>query len=143
MSLRRKIRNLPLRLVAGSFVLNSGLSKWDADEETAKQLQSFASGTYPFLAKLDTRTFVKMLSATEVTLGTALLLPFVSAAVAGAGLTAFSAGLLGLYLCTPGMRQEGSLRPSEQGIPLAKDAWLLSIGSTLVLDDLVGDNKRS
>lgn len=37
MNLRRKARQLPLRLAAGSYVLNSGLSKWNADETTAKQ----------------------------------------------------------------------------------------------------------
>ena len=52
MNLRRKAWQLPVRLAAGSYVLNSGLSKWGADEATAKQLQGFASGAYPFLAKL-------------------------------------------------------------------------------------------
>ncbi|MGH3599083.1 MAG: hypothetical protein ACRDQH_02200 [Pseudonocardiaceae bacterium] len=28
----------------------------------------------------------------------------------------------GLYLRTPGMRQQGSLRPTENGVALAKDA---------------------
>lgn len=48
----------------------------------------------------------------------ALLLTVVPTAVAGAGLAAFSAGLLGLYLRTPGMRQEGissaRRRPAER-----------------------------
>jgi hypothetical protein len=57
--------------------------------------------------------------------------------VAGAGLTAFSAGLVGLYLRTPGMRKEGSLRPTEQGVPLAPDIWLVAIGLSLVLDDVL------
>jgi hypothetical protein len=35
------------------------------------------------------------------------------------------------------MRQEGSLRPTRQGIPLAKDSWLLGIGTSLVLSDVV------
>jgi hypothetical protein len=143
MNLRRKTRQLPLRLAAGSFLLNSGLSKWDADETTAKHLEAFAAGTYPFLAKLDARLFVKALSASEVTIGAAVLLPFVPAAVAGAALTAFSVGLLGLYLRTPGMRREGSLRPTEQGLPLAKDVWLAAIGASLVIDDLIGGGSRS
>ncbi|WP_406465833.1 hypothetical protein [Streptomyces sp. NBC_01622] len=58
----------------------------------------------------------------------------VPAAVAGAALTAFSAGTLGLYLRTPGMRREGSLRPTEQGIPLAKDVWMLGIGISLIIE---------
>jgi hypothetical protein len=72
-----------------------------------------------------------------------VLLPFVPAGVAGAALTAFSAGLIGLYLRTPGMRREGSLRPTEQGVPLAKDVWLVAIGASLVLDDLSGRGGRS
>jgi galactose mutarotase-like enzyme len=35
---------LPLRLTAGTFVLDSGLHKRDPDEETAKHLHGFASG---------------------------------------------------------------------------------------------------
>ena len=38
MSLRRKAWQLPLRLAAGRFVVNSGLSKWGSDEATAKNL---------------------------------------------------------------------------------------------------------
>jgi hypothetical protein len=56
--------------------------------------------------------------------------------LAGAGLTAFSAGLLGLYLRTPGMREEGSLRPTQQGLPIAKDVWMLGSGLSLVVDSL-------
>jgi hypothetical protein len=56
--------------------------------------------------------------------------------VAGAGLAAFSGGLLGLYARTPGMRKQGSPFPTQQGIPLAKDAWMMGIGLGLVIDDL-------
>ena len=72
----------------------------------------------------------------EITLGAALLLPVVPAAVAGAGLAAFSGGLLGLYARTPGMRKEGSPFPTQQGTPLAKDVWMMGIGLGLVIDDL-------
>ena len=143
MSLRDTVRQLPVRLAAGSFILHSGLSKWGADEITAKQLEGFAAGAYPFLAKLNPQLFVKALSASELVIGTAVLLPFVPAGVAGVALTAFSAGLIGLYLRTPGMRQEGSLRPTEQGVPLAKDVWLAAIGISMVLDGLVGRGRRS
>ena len=72
----------------------------------------------------------------EVVLGGALLLPMVGDGVAGVGLTAFAAGLIGLYLKTPGMRRENSLRPSQQGTAIAKDVWLLGIGLGLVADTL-------
>jgi hypothetical protein len=143
MNLHRMVRQLPLRLAAGIFVINSGLSKWGADETTAKHLKGFAAGAYPFLGKLDPQLFVKTLSASEIAIGAAVLLPIVPAGVGAAALTAFSAGLVGLYLRTPGMRREGSLRPTEQGIPLSKDVWLVAIGASLVLDDLVGRGSRS
>jgi hypothetical protein len=60
----------------------------------------------------------------------------VPSALVGAALTAFSGALLGLYLRIPGLRQEGSLRPTNQGIPIAKDVWLLGIGLALVVDDV-------
>jgi uncharacterized membrane protein YphA (DoxX/SURF4 family) len=143
MNLRRKAWQLPLRVAAGSYLVNSGLSKWGANETTAKYLQDFASGTYPLLEKTDPRLFVAALSASELAIGAALLLPFVPAGVAGAALTAFSVGLLGLYLRTPGMRHEGSLRPTEQGLTLSKDVWLAAIGASLVIDDLIGRGSRS
>lgn len=128
---------MPVRLAAGSYLLNSGLSKWDADEATAKRLHGFASSTYPLLTDVEPPPFAQALARSEVAIGTALLLPFAPAAVAGFGLAAFSAGLLGLYLRAPRMRREGSLRPSEQGIPPAKDVWLAAIGTSLVADGVV------
>ena len=65
----------------------------------------------------------------------------VPTAVAGAGLTAFAGGLLGLYLKTPGMRQEGSLAPTQQGIGIAKDVWMLGIGVSFVVDALANRKK--
>ncbi|WP_344320733.1 hypothetical protein [Streptomyces macrosporus] len=129
-------RRLPLRAAVGAFLLNSGLSKIDVGEEAAGGLHGFAAGTYPFVKQMEPRRFVGILSKTEIGLGAALLLPVVPAAVAGAGLTAFSLGTLGLYLRTPGMRREGSLRWTEQGLPLAKDVWMLGIGVSLVIDGL-------
>ncbi|GGW62173.1 MULTISPECIES: hypothetical protein [Streptomyces] len=134
----RAARQLPLRLTVGAFFLNSGLSKRDADEATAEQVHQFATTTYPFLGTLDAQKFTRLLSAGEIAIAAALLLPVVPAAVAGAALTGFSCGTLGLYLRTPGMRQEGSLRPTEQGIPLAKDAWILGVGVSLLADGLTG-----
>ena len=134
-----KASHLPPRIAAGAFILNSGVGKWSADEETAAQLHGFAVGTYPFLAKLKPKDFARLLAATEIALGAALLVPVIPSAVAGAGLTAFSGGLLGLYARTPGMRKDGTPFPTQQGIALAKDAWMLGIGLGLVIDDLIDD----
>ena len=130
-----KARHLPQRVAAAAIILDSGIGKLSADEETAERLHGFASGTYPFLKKLKPAQFVRMLAVSEIALGTALLVPVVPA---GAGLTAFSSGLLGLYVRTPGMRKKGSPFPTQQGITLAKDVWLVGIGLGLVLDGLTG-----
>jgi uncharacterized membrane protein YphA (DoxX/SURF4 family) len=135
--------HLPPRLLTGVYFLNSGLSKRGADDATAGQLHGFAAGTYPFLGRLDAKQFTRLLSTAEIAIGTALVLPVVPAWLAGAGLTAFAVGTLGLYLRTPGMRQEGSLRPTEQGIPLTKDIWMVGIGLALMIDEVVERTNQS
>jgi hypothetical protein len=132
MALPLTLSEIPARVSAGAFILNSGLGKRGADEGTAAGLHGFASGTYPFLKGVDPATFVKVLSYGEIAVGAALLTPFVPTAVAGAALTAFSGGLLGLYLNTPGMRKPGSLAPTQEGLAVAKDVWLLGIGVGLL-----------
>ncbi len=62
--------------------------------------------------KLKPAEFTQLLAVGEITLGAALLLPVVPAAVAGAGLAAFSGGLLGLYARTPGMRKQNTPFPT-------------------------------
>ena len=85
-----KAHHLPQRVATGAFILNSGIGKLRADEEAATQLHGFATGAYPFLARLKPADFVRLLAVSEITLGAALLLPVVPAAVA-AGLTASGA----------------------------------------------------
>ena len=128
---------MPVRLIVGAFLLNSGLSKLKGDDEVAEQTHGTAKTAYPFLADQEPRDFTRRLGTAEVALGSALAVPLVPSLLAGAGLTAFAGGLLGLYLRLPGMREPGGLRPTPQGIPLAKDAWLLGIGSALVLEELI------
>ncbi|AXI78387.1 hypothetical protein [Peterkaempfera bronchialis] len=139
MRLPLKPGDLAPRLATGAFILNSGLTKRRSldDEQTARALHGMACGSYPFLERIEPRAFLKLLSAAEIALGAALLLPVVPSALAGAGLTAFSGGLVGLYLRTPGMRKPGSLAPTEQGLPLAKDFWMLGIGLGFLTDACV------
>ncbi|GAA4317268.1 hypothetical protein [Klenkia terrae] len=121
------------RLATGAFILNSGLGKRNADEGTAAGLHGFASGTYPFLSKVAPATFAKGLSTAEIAIGAALLTPFVPTAIAGAALTGFAGGLLGLYLRTPGMTKPGkSVAPTQDGLPVSKDVWMLGIGLGLL-----------
>jgi hypothetical protein len=134
---RWNIAHLPLRAAAGAFILNAGVQKWSANEQTAAGVHGMATGTYPFLKQIEAGKFLKLLAGAEIGLGAALLLPIVPAVVAGAGLVGFAGGLLGLYLRTPGMHQ--GLRPTQQGTPIAKDVWLLGIGAALVLDEVLAD----
>ncbi|WP_306509358.1 hypothetical protein [Corynebacterium xerosis] len=126
------------RLFPGLILLNSGLGKRKLDAESAAGLQGFASTGIPAVTKLDPKTFGKMLSAGEIATGAALLAPVVPNRVAGAALTAFGAGFMSMYLRAPGQRQEGSLAPTQDGMSLAKDSWLLGIGAALLL---AGDKK--
>ena len=130
------------RISAGVFILNSGLGKRNVPAEAAAGMHGFAAGTYPFLKSVPPEQFVKGLSTAEIVIGGALLTPFVPTAVAGALLTGFSGGLLGLYLKTPGMRKEGSLAPTEQGLSLAKDSWLVGIGIGLLSRGLIERKPR-
>jgi hypothetical protein len=132
------------RIATGVFILNSGLGKRRADEGTAAGLHGFASGTYPFLKKVPAPTFAKALSTAEIAIGVALLTPFVPTAVAGAALTGFSGGLLGLYLRTPGMTKPGrSVAPTQEGLTLSKDVWMLGIGIGLLTQSLLGNEPRT
>ncbi|WP_043630092.1 hypothetical protein [Nonomuraea candida] len=131
-----RLHQMPPRLSAAAVILNSGLGKAAADEETAAHLHGMATTPYPFLRCVKPATFVRLMSKGEIALGAALLAPFVPSLLAGAALTGFAAGLLGLYLRTPGMREEGGLRPTQQGLGVAKDVWLLGIGLGLVVEEL-------
>ena len=130
------------RISAGAFILNSGLGKRGADEQAAAGMHGFAAGSYPFLKNVPPQQFAKALSTSEIAIGALLLAPFVPTAVAGAALTAFSGGLLGLYLRTPGLRKPGSLAPTEQGLAIAKDSWLLGIGIGLLTRGTVDREPR-
>lgn len=132
----------PARLAPGLFFLNSATNKAKADEETAKGLQAFA-GALPGTDLVDAKTFVKLVSTAEYAIGAALATPFVPNRLAGAALTAFSTGLLGMYFGTPGMTVEGSkIRPSEQGLAIAKDSWLFGLGISLMLRGNKKGNKN-
>jgi uncharacterized membrane protein YphA (DoxX/SURF4 family) len=134
-----KFRHIPGRLVTGSFILNSGLSILFADDQTAAGLHGMASGSYPVFKRVNSRVFAKLLGGGEIIVGTALLLPVVPTGLAAVGLAAFSGSVLGLYLRTPGMRRQGSLRPTQEGIALAKDVWMLGIAAGLLIDELTSD----
>ena len=131
-----KLSHVPIRTITGAFILNSGLTKLRGGQEAAEGVHGFATTAYPQFKRMRPEQFTKLLATGEIALGAALLTPMVPPAVAGAGLTAFSAGLLGLYMKVPGLRQEGSLKPTEDGMAIAKDSWLLGIGLDLLLSGM-------
>jgi len=130
-----KLRNLPTRLATGAFVLHSGLGKWTGGPEQAAGVHGMAAGAFPPLASIPAPTFLKGLSVGEVAIGATLLAPFVSNRRAGLALTAFSGSLMALYARTPALREPGSIWPSQQGIGVAKDVWMLGIGLGLLLEE--------
>jgi hypothetical protein len=136
------LSELPARISAGAFILNSGLGKRGADEATAAGMHGFASGAYPVLKSVPPQQFVQGLATAEILIGAALLTPFVPTVAAGAALTAFSGGLLGLYLQTPGMRKPGSLAPTQEGLNLAKDSWLVGIGLSMMIRGMIERKPR-
>lgn len=128
------LRNIPTRVATGAYILHSGLSKWNGSEEQAKGMHAMASGAYPFLADVPPATFLKVLSAAEIGIGAALLTPFIGNRLAGAALTAFSGSLMGMYLRTPALHEEGSIWPTRAGIAISKDVWMVGIGIGLMAD---------
>lgn len=131
---RRKsyLHNYPVRLMAGAFILNSGIGKVFGEEATHEHVFSTAITAYPFLEPIGASKFAKLIGASEILIGAALLAPFVSDGTAGSLLLPFSIGLLGLYFKIPGMRNESSIRPTNQGISIAKDSWLFGIALSLI-----------
>jgi uncharacterized membrane protein YphA (DoxX/SURF4 family) len=129
------LRNLPPRLATGGYILHTGLEKWKATEERAKGVHAMAAGAYPFLAKVPPTTFLKALAGAEIAVGAALLTPIVPNKVAGAALTGFAGGLLTMYLRTPSLHNPGSIWPTQAGVGVSKDVWMLGIGLGLLADD--------
>ncbi len=128
-----RLRNAPLRVATGAYILQQGLEKRTLEGQAVEGLHGMAAGAIPQLQKVPPATFGTALSTTEIALGAALLSPFVSPVLAGAALTGFGAGLMQLYVNTPGLHQEGSLKPTPDGLGIAKDVWLVGIGTSLVL----------
>lgn len=133
MTSRKGLQNLPIRLAAGLYLLDSGLAKIGADEPAFRSMHKMASDAYGLVDQLDSQKFSKFFAMVELTLAVALLLPFVPDVVVGIGLTAFTSPLIGLYFRLPEMRQKGSIRPTPKGTSLAKNIWLMGIGINLAL----------
>lgn len=139
MSLAAKLRRAPLRIATGAFILNSGIGKLQADEQTAAALQGMGANAYPALKKVEPKIFIKALAVGEVAVGTALLLPLVPAGLAGLALTGFAGSLLYMYARTPALHDR-YLRPTQAGTAVAKDVFLLGAGVSLIIDAALNES---
>jgi hypothetical protein len=124
----------PLRLTFGLFFLHTALAKRELDEKGAKGLHRFATAAYPALDAVSPTTFVRGMTIAEAAIAASLLVPVVPAPLGGAGLTVFGSALMGTYARVPGFRREGSVRPSEIGLSLAKDTWMVAAGMAILVD---------
>lgn len=131
-----KLRNLPVRLATGAYILHTGWEKWHGSDERAAGVHGMAANAFPAFKAMKATDFLKMLSVGEMTLGAVLLAPFVPPTWAGAALTGFSGALVTMYLRTEGLHQPGSVWPTPQGIAVSKDVWMLGIGLSLIAERL-------
>ncbi|HEX9066990.1 MAG TPA: hypothetical protein VF843_17905 [Streptosporangiaceae bacterium] len=143
MRLPLKARDIPGRVAAGGYILHAGLEKWQGDQARAEAIHRMAANAFPFLKPIPPARFLRMLAAGEIAVGSALLLPVVPGAVAGAALAGFSGSLLALYGRTPALRKPGSIWPSQAGTGVSKDVWMLGIGLGLIAGDLADARHES
>jgi uncharacterized membrane protein YphA (DoxX/SURF4 family) len=137
MALRFRARNVPTRAATGAWILHSGLEKWTEGEESAKLHHAYTATAFPFLKRIPPTRLLRLLAAQEITTGAILLTPFISPVFAGAVLTAFSTGLLTLYLRSPALHKPGSVWPTFEGIMFSKDVWMLGIGLSMLTDAII------
>jgi len=128
-----KLSNIPLRLAAGSYILNAGITLLE-ERDRAAEFHKTAASSYPALGELSPDQFLLLLAGSETALGAALLLPFVGPRRVGLPLAGFAGGLLGMYARNEHFRRSArSVRPSGEGEALAKDLWLLGIALALIV----------
>jgi len=121
-----------LRGVTGAFITNTGVGKIGMPAEHSAGIQQAAASGIPALAKLPSDKFGSWLGWAETAIGATLLAPFVPNRVAGAALTTFSGGLLSMYFRNPENTEADGIRPSQEGMGLSKDVFMLAIGLSLL-----------
>ena len=127
-----RLPSAALRIPTGAYILDAGLGKFKVDKEGAEGLRDMATDGIPQLGQIDAETFATGLASAETALGAALLCPLIPNRLAGLGLTAFGAGLLTMYFGGDQYTQDDGIRPSQEGLPLSKDSWLVAIGAALM-----------
>jgi uncharacterized membrane protein YphA (DoxX/SURF4 family) len=136
-----KLRHLPPRIATGAYIAHTGWEKWHGDDDRAAGVHAMAAQAFPVLNRMKSTTFLRLLAASELALGAALLAPFVPEVAAGALLTGFSGALVTMYLRTDALHRPGSVWPTPQGVGVSKDVWMLGIGLGLVVDGLAGERR--
>jgi hypothetical protein len=142
MGFSTKFRDLPGRLITGTYIAHAGLDKWNTDEDRAAAIHRMAAAAFPVLDGIPPGRFVRLLAAGEIATGAALVVPLVSTRTAGAALTAFSGALVVMYARTPAMHKPGSVWPTPAGTAVSKDVWMLAIGLGFLADTLTTRRSR-
>ena len=130
-------------MACGAFILNTGIGKRSLDAEKAAGLRDQAALVFPPLKKMDPTRFGKLLSAFEIGLGAALIVPVVPTWLVSAGLIGFSGMLMGVYLKTPSMTMKDGIRTAPAGMGIARDIFMLGSGLGLFVEELTTHGKRS
>ena len=143
MKLQIHARDIPGRIATGAYILHAGLEKWPASEAHATAVHGMAAGAFPVLRHIPPVPFLRVLAASEMAVGVALLAPVVPTALAGATLTGFSGSLVAMYARTPALRKPGSIWPTQAGIGVSKDVWMLGIGLGFLVDAAVSRRRDS
>jgi uncharacterized membrane protein YphA (DoxX/SURF4 family) len=128
------LRRAPERLATGAFILHAGWGKWHGTEQQATALHGTAANAFPLLKTIPATKFLRLLAASELAVGAALLTPLLPDSIAGAVLTGFSGSLLTMYWRTPTMRKPGSIWPTPAGTAVSKDVWMLGIGAGMLVE---------
>jgi uncharacterized membrane protein YphA (DoxX/SURF4 family) len=132
------LRDVPTRIATGAYITHAGWEKWQGDEQRAQGVHGMAAGAFPFLRALPSPTFLKALAAGELAIGSALLCPVVPNRLAGMALTGFAGALVTMYLRTEALHKPGSVWPTQAGIGVSKDVWMLAIGLDLLAGPVRG-----
>jgi uncharacterized membrane protein YphA (DoxX/SURF4 family) len=126
------LRRVPERLATGAYILHAGWGKWHGTEQQATALHGAAATAFPVLRAIPPKRFLRLLAASELAAGAALLTPLLPDSLAGGVLSAFSGALLTMYWRTPTMRKPGSIWPTPAGTAVSKDVWMLGIGAGML-----------
>ncbi|WIM68339.1 hypothetical protein QP027_02760 [Corynebacterium breve] len=126
------ISEIALRAIPGALIVNSGVGKLQLPAEVSHGLHQAATSGIKAIEKLPADSFARNLGIAEIGVGGALLAPFIPSRLAGAALTTFGAGLMTMYFNNDENTEADGIRPSQAGLSLAKDSWLVAIGLGLM-----------